>query len=64
MYSANRYNVTLGGFVDRLEEEGFEIEDGVAYTNEDLDVGHQDNEPAMVKKQLYNIIKRETSTKT
>lgn len=25
--------------------------------NEDLDVGHQDNEPAMVKKQLYNIIR-------
>ena len=24
---------------------------------EDLDVGHQDNEPAMVKKQLYNIIR-------
>ena len=57
MYSANRYDVTLGGFVDRLEEEGFEIEDGVAYTNEDLDVGHQDNEPSMVKKQLYNIIR-------
>ena len=57
MYSANRYDVTLGGFVDRLEEKGFEIEDGVAYTNEDLDVGHQDNEPAMVKKQLYNIIR-------
>ena len=34
MYSANRYDVTLGGFVDRLEEEGFEIEDGEVYTNE------------------------------
>jgi hypothetical protein len=27
MYSANRYDVTLGGFVDRLEEEGYEIDD-------------------------------------
>ena len=34
MYSANRYDVTLGGFVDRLEEEGFEIEDGEVFTNE------------------------------
>ena len=52
MYSANRYDVTLGGFVDRLEEEGYEIEDGVAYVNEDLDVGHQDDEPGMLKKEL------------
>ena len=59
MYSANRYDVTLGGFIDRLEEEGFEIEDGVAYVNEghmmsmdDLDVGHIDNEPHMLKKEL------------
>ena len=27
MNSANRYDVTLGGFVDRLEEEGYEIDD-------------------------------------
>ena len=52
MYSANRYDVTLGGFVDRLEEEGYEIEDGVAYVNEDLDVGHQDDEPGMLKAEL------------
>ena len=61
MYSANRYDVTLGAFVDRLEEEGYEIEDGVAYTNEDikedLDIGHQDNEPHMLKKDLYRIAK-------
>ena len=57
MYSANRYDTTLGKFVDRLEEEGYEIEDGVAYVNEghmmsmdDLDVGHTDNEPHMLKK--------------
>ena len=59
MYSANRYDTTLGKFVDRLEEEGYEIEDGVAYVNEghmmsmdDLDVGHTDNEPHMLKKEL------------
>ena len=61
MYSANRYDVTLGAFVDRLEEEGYEIEDGVAYTNEDikedLDIGHQDNEPHMLRKDLYRIAK-------
>ena len=34
MNSANRYDVTLGGFVDRLEEEGFEIEDGEVFTLE------------------------------
>ena len=28
---------------------------------EDIDVGHQDNEPAMVKKQLYNIIRNAKS---
>ena len=37
MYSANRYDTTLGKFVDRLEEEGYEIEDGVAYVNEMID---------------------------
>ena len=59
VYSANRYDVTLGRFIDRLEEEGYEIEDGVAYVNEghmmpmdDLDVGHTDNEPHMLKKEL------------
>ena len=38
MYSANRYDVTLGGFIDRLEEEGYEIEDGVAYVNENIGI--------------------------
>ena len=52
MYSANRYDTTLGKFVDRLEEEGYEIEDGVAYVNEDLDVGHVDDEPGMLKAEL------------
>ncbi len=34
MNSANRYDVTLGSFVDRLEEEGYEIEDGEVFTLE------------------------------
>ena len=33
-YSNNRYDVTLGRFVERLEEEGYEIEDGEVYVNE------------------------------
>ena len=51
-YSNNRYDVTLGRFVERLEEEGYEIEDGEVYVNEDLDVGHQDDEPGMLKSEL------------
>ena len=52
MYSANRYDTTLGKFVDRLEEEGYDIEDGIVYVNEDLDVGHVDDEPGMLKSEL------------
>ena len=51
-YSNNRYDTTLGKFVERLEEEGYEIEDGEVYVNEDLDVGHQDDEPGMLKAEL------------
>ena len=51
-YSNNRYDVTLGKFVERLEEEGYEIEDGEVYVNEDLDVGHVDDEPGMLKAEL------------
>ena len=51
-YSNNRYDVTLGRFVERLEEEGYEIEDGEVYVNEDLDVGHIDDEPGMLKAEL------------
>ncbi len=36
MYSANRYDTTLGKFVDRLEEEGYDIEDGIVYVNEEV----------------------------
>ena len=66
-YSSNRFDTTLGKFVERLEEEGYEIEDGEVYVNEnsnikegDLDVGHQDNEPHMLKKDLYRIAKYAT----
>ena len=66
-YSANRFDTTLGRFVERLEEEGYEIEDGEVYVNEnsnikegDLDVGHQDNETHMLKKDLYRIAKYAT----
>jgi hypothetical protein len=60
VYSANRYDVTLGSFIDRLEEKGFEVDDdGDVFVNEghmmsmdDLDVGHIDNEPHMLKKEL------------
>ena len=38
MYSTNRFDVTLGRFIDRLEEEGYEIEDGVAYVNENIGI--------------------------
>ena len=38
VYSSNRYDVTLGRFIDRLEEEGYEIEDGVAYVNENIGI--------------------------
>ena len=58
-YSNNRYDTTLGKFVERLEEEGYEIEDGQVYVNEgdmmsmdDLDVGHIDDEPGMLKSEL------------
>jgi len=51
-YSNNRYDVTLGRFIERLEEEGYEIEDGEVYVNEDLDVGHVDDEPGMLKAEL------------
>ena len=53
VYSANRYDVTLGSFIDRLEEKGFEVDDdGDVFVNEDLDVGHQDDEPGMLKAEL------------
>ena len=51
-YSGNRYNVTLGKFVDRLEDGDYDDKDDDDYVNEDLDVGHQDDEPGMLKREL------------
>ena len=51
-YSGNRYNVTLGKFVDGLEEGNYDDLDDDDYVNEDLDVGHQDDEPGMLKREL------------
>lgn len=52
-YSGNRYNVTLGKFVDRLEEGDYDdIDDDDYPMQEDLDVGHVDDEPGMLKAEL------------
>ena len=58
-YSSNRYDTTLGKFVDRLEDGDYDDLDDDDYVNEghmmkgdDLDVGHIDNEPHMLKKEL------------
>ena len=48
--SSNRYDTTLASIVSDIEEYG-EDED----LNEDLDLGHQDNEPHMLKSDLYRI---------
>ena len=48
--SSNRYDTTLASIVADIEEYG-EDED----LNEDLDLGHQDNEPHMLKADLYRI---------
>jgi len=51
-YSGNRYDTTLGKFVDGLEEGNYDDLDDDDYVNEDLDVGHQDDEPGMLKREL------------
>ena len=48
-YSSNRYDTTLGGFVERLKEEGYEIEDGEVYVNENVVF---DNESALLKAKI------------
>jgi len=53
-YSNNRYDTTLGKFVDNLEAGEYDSLD------EDLDVGHTDDEPHMLKKDLYRIAKYAT----
>jgi len=52
IYSNNRYDVTLGKLVDRLESGDYDDLDDDDYVNEDLDVGHQDDEPGMLKREL------------
>ena len=59
-YSNNRYDTTLGSEVDRLEsgdyddldDEDYPMEEGHMMKGDDLDVGHIDNEPHMLKKEL------------
>ena len=59
-YSNNRYDVTLGSEVDRLEggdyddleDEDYPMEEGHMMRGDDLDVGHVDDEPGMLKREL------------
>lgn len=52
--SVNRYDTTLASIVDEIEEYGDEEEDE-DMMQEDLDLGHKDNEPHMLKADLYRI---------
>jgi len=49
--SSNRYDVTLEGALENLDME----DDDEDMMQEDLDLGHQDNEPHMLKGDLYKI---------
>ena len=49
--SSNRYDVTLEGTLENLDME----DDDEGMMQEDLDLGHQDNEPGMLKGDLYKI---------
>ena len=52
-YSNNRYDTTLGSEVDRLEGGDYDDLDDEDYPmEEDLDVGHVDDEPGMLKSEL------------
>ena len=51
--SSNRYDTTLASIVDEIEEYGDEEEEDMM--QEDMDLGHQDNEPHMLKADLYRI---------
>ncbi len=53
-FSDNKYDQTLQSYYQELTGEDGEIYEG------DLDVGHQDNEPHMLKKDLYRIAKYAT----
>lgn len=49
--SSNRFDVTLEGTLENLDME----DDDEDMMQEDLDLGHQDNEPHMLKGDLYRI---------
>jgi hypothetical protein len=49
--SSNRYDVTLEGTLENLDME----DDDEDMMQEDMDLGHQDNEPGMLKGDLYKI---------
>jgi len=51
--SSNRYDTTLASILADIEEYGDEEEEDMM--QEDLDLGHQDNEPGMLKGDLYKI---------
>jgi hypothetical protein len=51
--SSNRYDTTIASIVDEIEEYGEEEDEDMM--QEDLDLGHQDNEPHMLKADLYRI---------
>jgi hypothetical protein len=51
--SVNRYDTTLASIVADIEEYGDEEDEDMM--QEDLDLGHQDNEPHMLKGDLYRI---------
>src|SRR6056300_814032 len=51
--SSNRYDTTLASIVDQIEEYGDEEEGDEEMMQEDLDIGHTDNEPHMLKADLY-----------
>jgi hypothetical protein len=53
--SSNRYDTTLASIVDEIEEYGDEEEGDEEMMQEDLDIGHTDNEPHMLKADLYRI---------
>ena len=52
-FSTNRYDTTIASIVDEIEEYGDEEEEDMM--QEDMDLGHQDNEPHMLKADLYRI---------
>jgi len=53
--SSNRYDTTIASIVDEIEEYGEEEDEDEDMMQEDMDLGHQDNEPHMLKADLYRI---------